>query len=354
MVCLMLLLAQTAAAERSLEEAVDAFAKGEHAARTELLNIGTGAILSLRKARGRAPERFDALLLEIKKQAAGGDGIAKILEALEARDTIEPEESDFWVACEYVAIGFPLIVDPLLLGSGFKKNVRLAMKDRPRREILESLCRQAELDWGFFYGVVLVAAPERLWPAGPPPRSAALKEEETKRAAAWIDRLGSDRVDEREEALAALRKIGPALIPLLEKRAADSEAETGARCRDLIGSLRRPPPSGVFHRPAAERQTLTAGEEKILKQLRQNPVSFKVGDLVLTGTFRLLLGPQGIRCSPAPALGAKRATVDIQNQSLWAVVCVCSHAYGFDFLILDGAVVIDTREEIERRLSSGR
>ena len=106
--------------------------------------------------------------------------------------------------------------------------------------------------------------------------------------------------------------------------------------------------------PAASRQKLDGADEALRKSLDESQISFKVCDILLDGAMRLLLQPRQIPYQLAPSLKEVRVTLDMQNQSAWAAICLATHSCGFDFLILDGKIVMDTKEEIERRLASGR
>lgn len=349
----LLLLFQAALPERPLEEAVEAFVKGEEKARAEILKAGACSILPLRKVRDRAPARTDALLYEIKKASAGFD-VKTLVDALEARRSFDLGEVEFPAAYVELTENLPLLFDPALFRTHYERKVKIQMKDRPRREILEAMCRELGLDWGFFYDIVLMGPPERLWPSGPPPRTVPLTDAESRRAATWVEQLNDEQVDRREEALAALSKLGEGVIPLLEKAAQSRDAEGAGRARDLIARLRKPPPSGVFRSPAAERQKLAEADEAFRKSLRENMVSFKVADIVLVGALQLLLRPREIPFELAPSLNNIRVTVDLQNVSAWAVVSITCHAEGIDFVIENGKLIFDTKDALERRIPAGR
>lgn len=354
MLPLLLLLLQAAPPPRSLDEAVAAFAKGEAAARGEILKAGLASILALRKVRPQSPETVDALLYEIKTQA---DGVPakELLAALEATRSMEVGEVAFEVAVDDLSNGLPLVFDPALFRTHYGRLVTLNLKECSRRRILDSLCRQAGLDYGFFYGVVLIAEPGRLWPAAwTPPRAAPLSAEESDRAATLIQRLGSDEYQDREEAQSSLKKLGTAVIPLLEKGAEGEDAERRSRCSALVRALTEAPPQAAFHRPGASRQKLTGEDEELRKRLQSDMVSFKVADIALEGAMRLMLQPRQIPFQLSPALLRARVTLDVQNHSAWTLLAVATHHCGFDFMIQDGKVVIDSRDAIQRRLAAGK
>lgn len=352
MITLLLLLLQAAPAPRTIEDAVAAFADGDATARDEILKAGAASILTLRKIRDRAPDRVQALLYDLKKTSAGASA-KPLIDAMEENWSIASEEILFPAAIDALGTGIPVLFDPTLFRTHFQKTVTLNLKGL-RREAFDSFCRQTGLDYGFFFGVVLIAEPGRLWPAGPPARSTPLTAGESESAVAQIARLSANEVEERDQAYAALKKLGTGVIPLLEKGAAGGDVETRARCLELIRQLKGPPPAGVFHEPAAARQRLAGAEEEVRASLLLHQISFKVMDIVLEGALKLMLQPRNIAVQPAPSTRTVRLTLDCQNQTSWAVIALATQTCGFDFLIVDGALVVDTRTEIERRLSSGR
>jgi len=346
MIHLILLLLQTG----SLDDAAAAFAKGDKAAREQLVKAGVSSILPLRKVRDRAPEPVDALLFDLKKAAAGA-AAKPLVTSLDGSRSMEVGQVDFAVVIDDLSNGLPLLFDPALFRTHWQKRATLNLKDRPRREILESFCRQMDLDYGFFYGVVLIAEPGRLWPSASPPRIAPLTVQESDRAVQLIPRLSSDKAKERDEAYGDLKKLGTGAIPLLERESRRLDGEGQARCAGLIKEIQAPPPEGTFHVPAAARQKLGGGDDDLRFQLQQAQVSFKVQDIVLDGAMRLMLMPRQIQFELAPSLKDVHLTLDLQNHSMWAVLGLATHCCGFDFLILDGKVVIDRKEEIQRRLA---
>lgn len=344
----LLLLFQTA----SLDDAVAAFAKGDESVRDEIVKLGACSILPLRKVRDRSPERIDALLFELKLRAeAPSQGT---LEKLNAVQTIQTASIGIDLALAEMGDMFPMLFDPMLFKTHWDRKVELNQTAVPKRETLELFCRQLGLDYGFFCGVVLIAEPGRLWPATLPPRAVPLTEAESARAATLIEKLASEAFREREEATTALLKLGKGAIPLLEKGAQGGDAERRARCEALIRDLTGATPEGTFHRPGAAKQKLAGGEDDLRTSLQQSQVSFKVQDIVLDGAMRLLLQPRRVAHQIAPAARDVRLTLDLQNQSSWAVIALATQCCGFDFLIQDGKVVIDTRDEIQRRLAAGR
>jgi len=354
MLTLLMLLLQADPPQRSIEDAVAAFAKGEAAAREEVLKAGVSSILTLRKVRSLAPANVDALIFEIKT-TADMRPTKDVLGALEGVRSLELGEIGFDVAVNDLMEGLPLVFDPPLFRTHFTRHVTVNLKDQSRRRILEEICRQMGLDYGFFYGVILVAEPGRLWPPAPlRPRVTTLTPEESARAAQLIERLGHDEFQVREEAQAELKKLGKDVVPLLKKGAEGEDAERRARCNALVRVLTEPPPGAAFHLPAAARQELAGADEELRKRLTGDMISFKVSDIVLHGALRLMLQPRQIPHQLSPALMNPRLTLDCQNQTAWTLLALATHSCGCDFMIQDGKLVIDTREEIERRVAAGK
>jgi hypothetical protein len=335
----------------SLDDAVAAFAKGDESVREEIVKLGVCSILPLRKVRDRAPERIDALLFDLKQRAESPS--KAMLDKLQEVHTFQTASIGIDLALAELSDMFPMLFDPALFRSHWDRKVQLNQTGVLKRETLESFCRQLGLDYAFYCGVVLIAEPVRLWPATLPPRAVPLTVEESAQALKLIEKLASEQFRERETATAALMKLGKGAIPLLEKGAQGEDAERRARCQSLIRDLTGTMPEGTFHRPAAARQKLAGGDDDLRTALQLSQVSFKVHDIVLDGAMRLLLQPRQVAVQIAPAARDVRLTLDLQNQSSWAVIALATHCCGFDFMIQDGKVVIDTREEIQRRLAKG-
>src|SRR2546427_10929601 len=108
-----LVLAQAAAAGPSLDKLAETFAKGDEAARVELVRAGEYAIFPLRKARPAGPARVDELLFEIKTEIAGDEG-AEAARFLRVKKTLELAQTSLREA--YVDLrsdnDWPLIYDP--------------------------------------------------------------------------------------------------------------------------------------------------------------------------------------------------------------------------------------------------
>src|SRR5436190_880670 len=63
-------------------------------------------------------------------------------------------------------------------------------------------------------------------------------QDSSKEIQVWIQKLRSDRIEEREQATQELKKLGTAALPELEKVAADKDDEVAARARILLRTIR--------------------------------------------------------------------------------------------------------------------
>ena len=68
--------------------------------------------------------------------------------------------------------------------------------------------------------------------------SLGFQEDASKALPSWIEKLRSDRIEERDQATAELKKLGTAAIPELEKVTADKDVEVAARARTLIRMIK--------------------------------------------------------------------------------------------------------------------
>jgi hypothetical protein len=105
-----------------------------------------------------------------------------------------------------------------------------------------------------------------------------------------------------------------------------------------------------------DRQKLSGEDETIRRAVQQIRVAFKVSDIAFNGAVHLLLVPHKIPFETSRSLQDARVTLDVQgfDFTLGMVLCLASHAYGYDFMVQDGKLVFDTKEEIERRLAARR
>lgn len=349
---------EPAAPALGLDDWIEAFVKGSDTERALILKTGAPAILPLRRARDRAPDRVDDLLFDLKRAVAApedallagklGPGMT-----VDLTDRFDPAAPIFGLFFDLFSRDLPLLLDPATLSTAPNKPVSPKSTVGPRRAVLDDVCRQAGLDYGFFFGRILVSEPERLWPAGPFPDPRPLTPDETGRVKDWIENLQSDRIADREAATDSLKRFGRPAVPLLRLGAGGKEAEPAARCRDLLVLLDPPPRQGLFGPPGADRQKLSGADADVRKTLLEKPMSVKISQMSLDNSFKLLFKQFGMVHSCGPRAAAILITIDAQDTSSWAIISVLTQAYGCDFMILDGKIHVDTREEIRLRLAQG-
>jgi hypothetical protein len=160
------LLHATPIQEKPIEERIEAFLKGDAAAREGLVKLGAFAIRPLQKARDKGPEKIDALVLELKKGAAypkDSAGMDKLESKVETKmDKIALRDA---VAQIQEATRLPLFCDKFEAAD--LKSDELTLEPGTVREVLDQICRQTGLDYGFFHNQVVLAKPDRLWHSGP-------------------------------------------------------------------------------------------------------------------------------------------------------------------------------------------
>jgi hypothetical protein len=346
---------------QDLASLIEKYAKGDDSVAAAILKKGAQAMLLLRDARGSAPARVDRLVYELKK-ALAGPREASAVKALEAKGALPvPPGKDsaamtLYEAYAHLTEKLPLLHDPQLLArmGDPAASVSVGAKEEPYRDLLDSICRQAGFDYGFFYGYVLVSTPERLWPERPRPDAGPLGEKDVERARRWIEALNSDNPDDRSAALRGLKGFGRPVLPLLEKALDRKEPELAARVRDLVQGIDRPLGTGLFGAPALDRQKLEGADAKLREALRAERVSFKVVDIVIEGALALMLQPRNVPYQLSPAVKGHRVTLDLQNVEGEAIVALLCHSAGMDVMIRNGELWVDTREEIERAVGKGR
>jgi hypothetical protein len=164
---LILLLGMSPTQEGDLERRIDAFLKGDEKARKELLDQGPRVIRPLLKVRERDPDRVGALIFYLKKAASLPRDSAAI-KALNLKITLTVEDGGFGSATVsgLREAGVPVFlawIDPATTKVG-----PMHFEDVTARVVLDYLCSQSGLDYGFFHNSVVIGPPERLWPGDRP------------------------------------------------------------------------------------------------------------------------------------------------------------------------------------------
>ena len=351
------LLQAPAAQETPIEDRIAAFLKGDDAARKELLKLSAYAIRPLQKARDKGPEKIDALVFELKKVAADSRG-AGAAESL-GRQPWSLELTDATLDTAITALG-PLqklaglrfYVDPVEPPD--PKASKITLKpSTTAREILDQICRQAGLDYGFFHNSIVIGRPDRLWPSGPPAKPPELRGEPLAQAKALVEKLNDDAIEARESAMAELLKLGPSVLPVLEANSKRKEAEIVARCSALIQQL-QPRPRGAYGPSGAERQKKTPDEEKALKQIQVMRMSLNFDKSTLEDMVSFLKEFSGIPIELRGDAGKQVYSIQARDQAMFDLLSLITQSRDLDFAIKDGKVVIDTREAIDKMIKEAK
>jgi hypothetical protein len=341
--------------DRPVEASIEAFLKGDAGARTELLKLGAFAIRPLQKARDKSPGKIDPLVYELKKAAAypqGSSAAATLDEkiVLRIKDAAFPEMMPSLL--EWT--GLPLFFDQLE-GAGVRSaKVTLGMEDGPKRDLLDQICRQTGLDYGFFHNAIVISRPDRLWPAGPPPKARELRIEEAATARALVEKLNDDSIEAREAASRDLLKLGPSVIPVLEANLKRKEPEIAARCSALIERLRTIP-RGAFGPPEALREK-TSGmvDEETLKTLQRMRVNLDFQNCTMEIVAAYLKEFSGIEFEFKGEAGKNALTIRCRDQNLGDLLALITQSRDLDFVIRESKVLIGARADIEKPKPGGK
>ena len=345
------------AAPPTLDDVIAAFVKGDAAARAELVKLGIYAIRPLQKSREKAPEKIDALVLELKKTASGSR-CDETWKELSSKVTLATTSVEI-----RVEIGGPLPIDwearehlPMqtfvmaMAAADLKKTeATVGVADRPAHEILDQLFVQTGMDYACFHGAIVLGPSERLWPSGPPAKPRVLAEAETVRARAWIEDLDDDSIPVRETATKELRNLGAGVIPILERHFDRKEAEIAQGCKNLAELLAATPRSpfgpsfASRQKPGNEAGAIAAELEKPFKQVRLRGVS-------LASILEILLGSRDIEYQLRDAAGGDTVIPEVSIKDFPGndLLSILTQMVGLDYAISGGKVVIDTRERLEK------
>ena len=338
--------------DRPVEATIEAFLKGEKAARAELVRQGPWAILPLQKARAKSPDKIDALVHELKKAAAypepkDFEGEYKNEGVLSAGEERELTFSSLNMFAEMGRCAFFVdTFDPARL-----KATKVTLEEiRSVMQAVREICKQTGLDYGYFHNHIVLALPERLWPSGPPPKVAALAGDDLKKAKALVERLNDKAEAKRDEAQRDLFKLGPGVIAFLESQLKRKESEIVDRCKAILARLR--PRVGTFGAPAFVRQDLGEPDGKVLRRLDRKlaghgwhvnvPLEKVASNFLKEYSLTIELGEHKDRTISIGLAGRVEDFLSLTTQCL-----------GLDFAIQGGNVVIDTPAAIEKRISEG-
>jgi hypothetical protein len=268
------------AQEKSVEERIAAFAKGDAAARESLLKLGVFAIRPLQKARDKAPDKIDALVFELKKIAAYPKD-PKWVGSLGEKGAFKLGAKNYREALMAVQekVRFTIVFDAFESTDLAAEEVTVDLAEGTPRQALDLICRQAGRDYGFFHNVLVVGKPERLWP------------------------------DEKQPA----RAFGP---------------------------------------PAAEKQHKKPDDEKALKTLRASKVSVDLQNADIATMLNYIgMIVDGVPMAVEGDPDKKALTLRAADQSVFDILSVATQIRDLDFMLKEGGVVIDTREEIAKKIA---
>lgn len=335
--------------DKNLRNLADRFFHGDDAARKSLLRAGPMSLRFL--LTHRTEKRVRALVREIKALESTKADL-RIVRKLEETCDEPPVGADtVGKAIDHLKsrVG-GIMIDPALLEE-LRGRQLSKLQGTTLLDYLEDVVMQADADFRYFYGIVLVSTPDRLWPkpAGPVP---PLKEGDRARARAAIPTLADDNVAVREEAQSTLKALGPGAIQILRESLKDKEPEIAARCRQLIGELEPKPEESVFRKPGIERQEIEP-EDELFKRFRTGTMSLRLSNDL--GTLsHTMLGAVDARLKLVYSGPAIPVRLEVKRVPVWTLLVVLSQAYGLDLFFSKGTVHIAPRGEVERFLASER
>ena len=347
-----LALLQSPPAHEPIDDHIAAFLKGDSAARSELAKLGAFAIRPLRSARDKNPGKVDALILELKKAAAHPkDTVVVEMLGAKVRFVQEWELQGWNLADIREKSHLQVFLDSSAQGDVKPAKAAIKVEDGPAHAVFDQIFAQTGLDYGIFHNVVVIGKPERLWPPGPPAQGRALKAEEVARARELVEQLDDETIETREAATRDLLKLGPGVVAVLEACLGRKEPEIVARCQSMIESLRRIP-RGAYGPPAAERQKLSGEDDSIfnLMKIKTYP-KIRLREVPLSGFADILLGSKDVPFRFEGKSGGGALSLDSEGMTLMDLWCLMTQSIGADFVIREGTVVIDFRDNIEKLLS---
>ena len=343
--------------EPTLDDRIAAFAKGDDAARAELLKLGVYAIRPLQKARDTDPEKIDALVLELKRSAVPGS--ADVFAFLDAPVTLDGvratiDELGRLKGDLSLHLRCPVLFLPVKPSDLKSIEAAVTIRNRPFREALDQFCAQTGLDYAVFNRALVVGPADRLWPPDLPPRTSPLTDAELARARTLADALGADAIAERDAAMLELRKLGTGVVEILEGRLAKAEAEVAHRCRTLVRDLKSPPPLPLGP-PRAARQKLAGADLALLDRFREERLSrFRLTGVSAQAAAEIACGSsvkirvrnlESVTLAIPYMNGSGLTRVEFLALVAWAVRC--------DFAIANGVIVFDAPEALEKAYDIG-
>ncbi len=303
-------------------------------ARKALAGRGDQALLPLAQTRARLKdssrnEALADLAFQLKSAIQPKEAESTFEKLGTLKMSIDMQDAPVSAVLDYLReiSGLNIVLDPAPRRDPAAVSLRKA--DVPVRRVLDDLFLQSGLDYDQRFGVLFLAAPERLWPAAKKEPSGPPSEEDKKRAREHVAALGAESPEKRDQAAAELRKLGRGVVPLLEEAAESKDAEVAARAAALLDEIRRPPRTWgsiplAGHWRSQELASLGAAASRKLQTMKidlafedtspadmlefireftdlkitggrwAGPITFKVKDLTLGDVLELLTLPHGL------------------------------------------------------------
>ena len=323
----------------SLDARIDAFLKGDAAARAELVKLGAYAIRPLQRAEGKNPKVVDALVYELKLAAAYPQW-----PEIAARLDYEATPTGGGMAVEWAPslvrnLGLPAFADEIDFGKLKAKTFDVRLTGVSLWLILDDICRQTGLEWGLFHHHVVIGHPDRLWPSGPPVKIVDLTEEAVARAKKLVERLADESIEVRESASKELMAMGPAVVKLLESNLARREGEIAARCATIVENL-RVTPKGKFGKSGADRQDLSGEDEKLSDRLRAFKATVNFDKQTLRQIAEHFAKVDGLPIDVDAAVPDKPVSVSFKASHVHDILALITQSQGLDFTIRNGRIRI--------------
>lgn len=343
-------LIQAPGQETPIEERIESCLTGDEAARKELLAMGAYAIRPLQGARDKNPEKVDLLLRELKRGATYPKEF-QLADKFRGRRIMVTDggiELKPFFLKSFCEGGVPIFLDPF--DPSKLKSVKFTLEkvDSPLG-VIEEICTQMGLDYGFFHNAVVLGFPDRLWPSGPPVKVPDLGSADLARAKELVEKLGDELIVIRESAMKDLFNLGWGVAPILEANRSRKEGEIASRCATLIDRL-KPRLQGSYGPTGAERQSLSRDDDDLIKKLFAVRVSVDFKARPVREIIRSLSQSSSIPMDTGSVPADKLSSIHLQDHQIHAILALVTQSQGFDFTIRDGQVHVDSREVVERKL----
>jgi hypothetical protein len=339
------------APQSPVNERVEAFLKGDSAARKDLLALGALAILPLQGVRERKPEAVDGLVFELKK-AAAWPRESSIIGRLQSSVDITLKDEPFGPAVVggLLKAGVPVFLDPFDQDILKSRPVNVDVKGTVR-QFLDQLCLSARVDYGFFHNHIVIALPDRLWPAGAKKTIPELKGDALAKVKSLIDQLGAGSREERLEAMDDLSGMGLEILPLLESGAKRKDASIASRCGTLLERLR---PAASFGAPGVAKQLRTGLQDDSWKKIRSIKLDVSLSGTPVSELLTMIRAFTQIPFEIESDDAKLPVTLQGKGQPVADLLALATQGHRLDFLFTDKGIAIDAKEAVEARLDDGK